>query len=67
MLTDDTLNAPLLHRLRGEVVRVHFNLHRGDWAISDRSTGKVILYVHDVTLSSVTFVVYRPATPGAGG
>jgi hypothetical protein len=42
---------------KGQRVRVHFNLHRGDWVIGDPSTGKVITYVDDVVLTGVRFVV----------
>lgn len=43
--------------LVGERVRVHLNLHRGDFSISDPKTGKVWASADDVTLSGVTFTV----------
>lgn len=39
----------------GQKVRVHVNLQRGDFSISQR--GRVIASAHDVTLSDVRFVV----------
>lgn len=41
----------------GELVRVHLNLHRGDFSISDPKTGRVMASCDDVTLSGVTFQV----------
>lgn len=41
----------------GERVRVHLNLHRGDWSISDPKTGRVLRSATDVTLTGVTFRV----------
>lgn len=44
----------------GSRVRVHLNLHRGDFSVADPRTGKVIANVQDITLSGVTFRV-QPA------
>jgi hypothetical protein len=41
----------------GTRVRVHLNLHRGDWSISDPRTGLVLRSATDVTLEGVTFHV----------
>src|SRR5215472_10357626 len=41
--------------LIGERVRVHFNLHRGDYVISQR--GRVVAYAERVTLAGAEFVV----------
>lgn len=44
----------------GTRVRVHLNLHRGDFSVADPRTGKVITNVQDITLSGVEFRV-QPA------
>lgn len=41
----------------GELVRVHLNLHRGDFSITDPKSGRVMASCDDVTLSGVTFKV----------
>jgi hypothetical protein len=41
----------------GARVRVHFNLHRGDYSIVDPRTGRVVANVETVTLRDVTFRV----------
>ncbi len=41
----------------GTRVRVHLNLHRGDFSISDPRTGNVLRSCTDVTLADVTFKV----------
>lgn len=38
-------------------VRVHLNLQRGDWSITDPKTGRVTASATDVTLRGVTFYV----------
>ena len=45
---------------RGQRVRVHLNLHRGDFSVADPGTGKIITNVENITLSGVTFRV-QPA------
>lgn len=44
-------------QLVGRRVRVHLNLHRGDFSISDPKTGNVLASCTDATLSGVTFKV----------
>lgn len=44
----------------GQRVRVHLNLHRGDFSVADPRTGKIITNVRDITLRDVTFRV-QPA------
>lgn len=43
--------------LIGRRLRVHYNLHRGDFSITDQSTGRVIANVADVTLAGAEFRV----------
>ena len=43
-----TLPAP------GTRIRVHKNLHRGDWSVADPKTGKVLAHVAGVTLVNAT-------------
>ena len=49
--------APLEPGLR---VRVHRNLHRGDWSVTDPRIGRVIAHVSDITLTGARFRV-QPA------
>lgn len=41
----------------GQRVKVHLNLHRGDWSVSEIRTGTVLCNVTDITLRDVTFRV----------
>lgn len=41
----------------GDEARVHFNLHRGDFAVILLPGARVCAYVDDITLADVTFVV----------
>lgn len=43
--------------LVGKRVKVHLNLHRGDFTISPTSGGKVLANVDDVTITDVRFHV----------
>lgn len=43
--------------LYGQRVRVHLNLHRGDWSICSPRNGNVMAYAPTVTLYDVTFKV----------
>lgn len=40
--------------------RVYWNLHKQCWSIQDRTTGRVCMHVHAITLADAKFVV-RPA------
>lgn len=47
----------------GERVRVHLNLHRGDWSVTGvtgAERGKVIANVASIALADVTFYVCEP-------
>lgn len=39
----------------GQRVRVHVNLHRGDFSVAEPRTGTVITNVDDIVLTDVTF------------
>lgn len=39
----------------GQRVRVHFNLHRHDWSVSQK--GRVVLNADSITLENVRFIV----------
>jgi len=41
----------------GTRVRVHYNLHRGGFSVVNRSTGRVVANVPDITLANVEFRV----------
>lgn len=41
----------------GQRVRVHFNLHRGDFSVIDPKTGKVVANVPGIVLSDAEFRV----------
>lgn len=41
----------------GQRMRVHYNLHRGDFSVTDPSIGRVVANVTDITLTDVTFRV----------
>jgi hypothetical protein len=41
----------------GTRVRVHYNLHRGGFSVVSRTTGRVVAWVRDITLTDVVFRV----------
>jgi hypothetical protein len=41
----------------GTAVRVHYNLHKGGFSVVSRTTGRVVAWVRDITLTEVTFRV----------
>ena len=45
--------------LMGQRVRVHKNLHRGDWSVTVR--GRVVAHVAEIVLSDVSFKVRESA------
>lgn len=47
----------MTEQLVGRRVKVHLNLHRGDFTISPTSGGKVLANVDDVTITDVRFHV----------
>lgn len=47
----------MTHLAVGDRVRVHLNLHRGDFSVGDPKTGLIIDNVDTITLRSVTFRV----------